>query len=390
MTSRKGFRFGLGLAAIALLAGCVAPGSGTGEDPTPAGSPSPPVADSAAPRHEAGPSTDAAPTTVVAGLDAPWSVAFTEQGTALVSQRDDGTVLELTGTGSGQAGAREVGEVEGVVHRGEGGLLGLAVWTEDGGEEWLYAYSTGVRGNRIQRFELTGEAGSLDLGAAQTVIEGLPAAGNHNGGRIGFGPDGMLYAGVGDAGDPTSAQDPDSLAGKILRLAPDGTVPGDNPDPGSPVYSRGHRNVQGLSWAEDGTMFATEFGQNTWDELNVIVPGGNYGWPEVEGSAGSGGTGAPGDLIDPVQQWRPSEASPSGMATLDGTLYIANLRGEVLRTVPVGDPTVSTLHWSGEHGRLRDAVVAPDGAVWVLTNNTDGRGDPAEGDDRILAFAPAP
>jgi glucose/arabinose dehydrogenase len=390
MTSRKGFRFGLGLAAIALLAGCVAPGSGTGEDPTPAGSPSPPAADSAAPTHEAGPSAHAGPTTVVAGLDSPWSVAFTDQGTALVSQRDDGAVLELTGTGSGQRGTREVGEVEGVVHRGEGGLLGLAVWTEAGGEEWLYAYSTGARGNRIQRFELTGEAGSLDLGAAQTVIEGLPAAGNHNGGRIGFGPDGMLYAGVGDAGDPNSAQDPDSLAGKILRLAPDGTVPEDNPDSGSPVYSHGHRNVQGLSWAEDGTMFATEFGQNTWDELNVIVPGGNYGWPEVEGSAGSGATGAPGDFIDPVQQWRPTEASPSGMAARDGTLYIANLRGEVLRTVPVEDPTVSTLHWSGEHGRLRDAVVAPDGAVWVLTNNTDGRGDPAEGDDRILAFVPAP
>jgi glucose/arabinose dehydrogenase len=395
MTHRKSLRYALGLAAIALLAGCVPPGSGTGENPTPANSPSPTATDSASPASDASSQGDAelpagaVPETVVGGLDAPWSIAFTGQGTALVSQRDDGTVLELTGLGTDRAGTREVGTVEGVDHGGEGGLLGLAVRSE-GDQEWLYAYSTAATGNRIQRFELTGEAGSLGLGASETVIEGLPAAGNHNGGRIAFGPDAMLYAGVGDAGDPASAQDLDSPAGKILRLAPDGSVPEDNPVPGSPVYSSGHRNVQGLAWDEDGTMFATEFGQNTWDELNVIEPGGNYGWPEAEGITGSGGTGASGGFIDPVQQWSPSEASPSGMAALDGTLYIANLRGQVLRTVPVRDPGTSTGHWAREHGRLRDAVVAPDGSVWVLTNNTDGRGRPAEGDDRILVFTPRP
>jgi glucose/arabinose dehydrogenase len=327
--------------------------------------------------------------TVVGGLDAPWSVTFTRQDVALVSQRDDGTILELAGVGTDEAGTRVVGTVEGVAHGGEGGLLGLAVRSDDG-IEWLYAYSTAAGGNRIQRFELTGDAGSLGLGAVETVIEGLPSAGNHNGGRIAFGPDGMLYAGVGDAGDPASAQDPDSPAGKILRLAPDGEIPQDNPDPGSPVYSSGHRNVQGLAWDEDGTMFATEFGQNTWDELNVIEPGGNYGWPEVEGISGSGEAGAAGGFIDPVQQWSPSEASPSGMTALNGTLYIANLRGQVLRTVPAEDPGTSTGHWAGEHGRLRDAVVAPDGTVWVLTNNTDGRGRPSEADDRILVFEPRP
>ncbi len=393
MTIRKALRGTLGLAAIALLAGCAPPGGGTGEGPTSAGSPSAPSADGTAREPvtsspaDADPPADASPATVVGGLDAPWSIAFTGRGTALVSQRDDGTILELTGVGAGEAGTRQVGTVEGVAHGGEGGLLGLAVRSDDG-REWLYAYSTAAGGNRIQRFELTGEAGSLGLGAAETLIEGLPAAGNHNGGRIAFGPDGMLYAGVGDAGNPASAQDPDSRAGKILRLAPDGTVPGDNPDPGSPVYSHGHRNVQGLAWGEDGTMLATEFGQNTWDELNVIEPGGNYGWPEVEGVAGSGGTGAAGGFIDPVQQWSPAEASPSGMAALDDTLYIANLRGQVLRTVPVEDPGTATAHWAREHGRLRDAVVAPDGTVWVLTNNTDGRGRPAGGDDRILAFTP--
>jgi glucose/arabinose dehydrogenase len=394
MSHRRVSRCALGLAAIALLAGCVPPGSGTGGNPTPAGSPSPAAADSSAPANDASshagaaPHAGATPQTLVGGLDAPWSVAFTSRGTALVSQRDDGTILELTGVGTDGAGTREVGTVEGVDHGGEGGLLGLAVRNGDDGREWLYAYSTATTGNRIQRFVLTGSPGSLGLGAAQTVIEGLPAAGHHNGGRIAFGPDGMLYAGVGDAGDPASAQDLDSPSGKILRLDPDGTVPADNPDPGSPVYSFGHRNVQGLAWDGDGTMFATEFGQNTWDELNVIEPGGNYGWPEVEGITGSGDAGTAGGFIDPVQQWSPSEASPSGMAALDGILYIANLRGQVLRTVPVQDPGTSTTHWAGEYGRLRDAVVAPDGTVWVLTNNTDGRGRASAGDDRILEFAP--
>ena len=157
------------------------------------------------------------------------------------------------------------------------------------------------------------------------VLDGLPAAGNHNGGRIAFGPDGMLYAGAGDAAQGDRAQDLDSLGGKILRMTPDGGIPDDNPFAGSLVYSYGHRNVQGLAWTEDGTMFATEFGQDTWDELNIIEAGGNYGWPIVEGQGGGD------EFIDPVQQWRPDAASPSGMAIIGGTIFIANLRGEVLR-----------------------------------------------------------
>lgn len=200
----------------------------------------------------------------------------------------------------------------------------------------------------------------------------------HDGGRIAFGPDGMLYATVGETGQAEDAQDLDSLNGKILRMTPDGDVPEDNSFEDSYVYSYGHRNPQGIAWAEDGTMFSTEFGANSSDELNVIVPGGNYGWPEAEGAAGDP------DYRDPARQWEPAEASPSGMAIVEGTIVIANLRGELLRTVPVADPSGSAEHFAGEYGRIRDVVVTPDGDLWLLTNNTDGRGDPSEGDDRVI------
>ncbi|MDN3241523.1 PQQ-dependent sugar dehydrogenase [Glycomyces tritici] len=312
-----------------------------------------------------------APEVVASGLEAPWSIAFHE-GTPLVSERDSGRVLELDAQGA----TREVAVVDGVAGGGEGGLLGLAVR-----EGFLYAYFTASDGNRIERFALEGTAGALALGAPQEILSGIPSAGNHNGGRIAFGPDGMLYATAGDAGDPGNAQDRESLAGKILRMTPDGAVPDDNPFPGSLVYTWGHRNPQGIAWDEDGTMWAAEFGQDTWDELNTIEAGANYGWPEVEGIAGNG------EYADPVQQWSPDDASPSGMAIAGGTAYIANLRGRRLRAVPLDDPGTSVEHYVEEYGRLRDVVTAPDGALWVLTNNTDGRGDPGPDDDRILRIA---
>ena len=312
--------------------------------------------------------------TIATGLEAPWSIAFLGE-TPLVSERDSGRILEVSGDGE----LREVGTIPGVAHAGEAGLLGIAVR-----DAHLYAYATTERDNRIVRLPLTGDAGALGLGRPETILDGIPAAAHHNGGRIAFGPDGMLYATVGDAGEPESAQDPESLAGKILRMSPDGSVPDDNPFPGSRVYTLGHRNPQGIAWAEDGAMYASEFGQNTWDELNEIEPGANYGWPEVEGIADEPGFVDSG-FVDPVQQWAPADASPSGIAILDGAIHIANLRGERLRSVPLDDPASSTERFSGELGRLRDAVVAPDGSLWLLTNNTDGRGDPESGDDRIVA-----
>jgi len=305
-----------------------------------------------------------APAEVVAsGLDAPWSIAV-HRDTVLISERDSGRILQLGADGE----TRELGVVDGVVHGGEGGLLGLAF--DSGGR--LYAYSTGESGNRIQRFD-----DPDDLGDADTILDGLPAAGNHNGGRLAFGPDGMLYASVGDAGDPSRAQDEDSLGGKILRITTDGDPAPGNPDPGSPVWSMGHRNVQGLAWTADGTMYATEFGQDTWDELNIIEPGANYGWPEVEGAGGEDR-----GFTDPVRQWRTDEASPSGLAIVRDVILVANLRGERLRALTAENPQSSVDLHTGD--RVRDVTVTPEGEIWMLTNNTDGRGDPGPDDDRIL------
>ncbi|MFI5720361.1 PQQ-dependent sugar dehydrogenase [Nocardia sp. NPDC051750] len=350
MTGRRFTGFIGPVLVAGVLAACT-PGPGTDPaGPTPAETPA------------------GAVTTITTDLAAPWSVAFHGQ-TPLVSERDSGRILELDTAGT----PREAGVIAGVAASGEGGLLGIAV--RDGS---LYAYYTAGSENRIERFRLTGEPGSLGLGARETLLAGIPAARFHNGGRIAFGPDGMLYATVGDAGDRGSAQDRNAPTGKILRMTPDGRAPGDNPFPGSRVYSYGHRNPQGLAWSPDGILYASEFGQDTWDELNVIEPGGNYGWPEVEGIAGRAG------FIDPVQQWRPDDASPSGMTVRNGTIYLANLRGERLRKIPLDNSATSTEQLVGEYGRLRDVTVTPDGSLWVLTNNTDGRGNPAPGDDRIL------
>ncbi len=275
------------------------------------------------------------------------------------------------------------GTVPGVVPGGEGGLLGLALHADQ-----VYAYATtrvgGRTENAVVRMTLGGDvaAGGLTLGAPEPVLSGIPGAGTHNGGRLAFGPDDMLYVTTGDARDTDSSQDPDSLGGKILRVTPDGAPAPGNPDPSSPVWTLGHRNVQGIGWDARGRMFASEFGQNRMDELNLIEPGNNYGWPLVEGVGGGPG------LTDPLVTWPTSEASPSGLAVTGDAVYLAALRGQRLWRVPlaaagdgavVGEPEAYLV---GELGRLRDVLVEAD-SLLLLTNNTTGPTS-GSGDDLLV------
>jgi glucose/arabinose dehydrogenase len=270
-------------------------------------------------------------------------------------------------------------EVPGVLASGEGGLLGLAASPRFATDNLVYAYFSGEQDNRIVRFRLDDAEAEPEV-----VFAGLARSTVHNGGRIAFGPDGLLYVGTGDAGRSAHAQDPASPNGKILRLTPDGSPAPGNPTAGSPVFSLGHRNVQGLAWDRRGRLFATEFGQNRFDEVNLIEPGGNYGWPDVEGRGDTAG----GRYIDPLITWSTGDASPSGLAIDGTTAYVAALRGERLWTLPVvtdglGEPEAAL---TGTYGRLRTVQIAPDGALWVTTSNTDGRGNVRDGDDRILRF----
>ncbi|MDJ0337815.1 PQQ-dependent sugar dehydrogenase [Cryobacterium sp. PH31-O1] len=325
------------------------------------------------------------PVVIASGLAAPWSILRLPDGATLISERDTTLVRELLPDGS----LRETGTVEAAEPNGEGGLLGLAFLADEaapGGDGWVYAYFSTATDNRIERMPLAGSPGSHTLGAPTVILSGIPRAGNHNGGRIAFGPDGLLYASIGDAGNTANAQDLDALGGKILRLTATGQVPAENPF-NTLVYSFGHRNPQGLAWDSRGQLWASEFGQNTWDELNRIVPGGNYGWPLVEGQAGDPA------YLDPEQQWSTDQASPSGIAIVNDTIFMASLRGERLWSIPITDasstdtPTEWFVH---SFGRLRDVVSGPAGTLWFVSNNTDGRGSPAAGDDRLYQVKVAP
>jgi glucose/arabinose dehydrogenase len=319
----------------------------------------------------AGDSALPAPEVVATGIEAPWGLAFLPGGEALVAERDTGRILQVV---AGQP-PRQVMQLANVEPSGEAGLLGLAVSPNYAADQLVYAYYTAANGNRIVRFRLGG--------AEEMVREGIAKATLHDGGRLAFGPDGMLYATTGDATNPATAQDRNSLNGKILRMRPDGSPPPDNPFPGSVVYSYGHRNVQGIAWDPSRRVWASELGANSRDELNLIRPGANYGWPAVEGQ----GTG--GGFTNPVVTWSTTEASPSGLAHWRGALYLAALRGERLWRVPVdgqGKTGAPESLLQGTYGRLRTVAVAPDGSLWVATSNRDGRGRVRQGDDRILRF----
>ncbi|MFE6105083.1 PQQ-dependent sugar dehydrogenase [Streptomyces laurentii] len=355
---------------LLLVVGCSAPATRPATTATTAASASPATTATAT---AAPPPAVRVAGTLTEDLKSPWGLAELPDGDLLVSSRDARTVTRIAVRDGHHT---SLGVVPGVTPGGEGGLLGLAY--RDG---TLYAYLTSATDNRIVRMRYGGAAGDR-LGAPEPVLTGIPKGFIHNGGRIAFGPDGMLYAGTGESGQRGLAQDKGSLGGKILRMTPDGRPAPGNPFPGSVVYSYGHRNVEGLAWDAAGRLWAAEFGQDTWDELNLVRPGRNYGWPLAEGRAGRSG------LTDPVAQWHPSEASPSGIAYARGSIWMAALRGQRLWRVPLAGTELSgrpRAFFTREYGRLRTVLATAGGrGLWLTTSNTDTRGTPRPGDDRIL------
>ena len=359
------------LCAMLPLAGC----SGLGNQPSP-------DTRTAAPRTTSPTTTSptaAGPTSVsqdvtpqaselLTGLTSPWGLVALKDGTLLISERDTGKILRADGSAT-----KLLRTVEDTAPSAEGGLLGLAITAD---ERRVFAYYTGAEDNRIVAMSWNGRS----LGEPEVILDGISKAGVHDGGRMVVGPDGHLYVGTGDAAESERAQDKSSLSGKILRVTVNGQPAPGNPF-GNEVFSLGHRNVQGLTFDEEDRLWASEFGRQDWDELNLIEKGKNYGWPRVEGSGEGDG------LTNPKVVWKTEEASPSGLAYWQGNLWMAGLRGERLWQIPVdgtdtGDPVA---HFQGEYGRLRTVVVSNDGqSLLMTTSNTDGRGDVQDGDDRLL------
>ncbi len=321
---------------------------------------------------------------IVAGLEVPWALAFAPDGALYLTERPGRLRLVRAGRLEPTPLATLL-----VAAVGESGLMGLALDPDFARTGRFYVCYTGGRNGRLtNRIVMLQRGADGAVGEQRVLVDDLPGATFHDGCRLKFGPDGKLYATTGDAGESRLAQRRDSLAGKILRLNPDGSIPGDNPFPGSAIYSLGHRNAQGLGWDTRGRLIASEHGPSGFpgghDEINLIQPGANYGWPEVAGKGGQG------RFVDPLVESGRDTWAPSGLAIHDGYVYVAALRGRrLLRMRLTADGVGEVTAWLvGTHGRLRDVVVGPDGALYITTSNRDGRGSPSAGDDRILRVMP--
>jgi glucose/arabinose dehydrogenase len=352
------------------------------------GSVSPPVATNSVSNNTPSQNTEDIPTeTIIAeNLDTPWALALLPDGKLLVTERF-GRVTIIDPTGKDKPVV--VGSIANVKEAGEGGLLGVAMHPDFSSNRYVYFYYTySAIGNdtlnRVIRMELNGRT----LENERTIVDRIPGASNHNGGRITFGPDKRLYIGTGDAQNPTQAQVTSTLGGKILRITDQGQTPADNPF-NNPVYSYGHRNVQGLAWDDAGTLWATEHGRSGiasgLDELNVIVSGSNYGWPEIEGDETQSGMVPPAYNSGSSDTW-----APSGAAFTNGSVYFSGLRGRALYQAVVSNGRVTDFkeHLTGKYGRIREVIATPDGMLYITTSNMDGRGSPQTGDDKIIRVNP--
>lgn len=319
------------------------------------------------------------PTIVAENLMIPWDMVFLPDNSILVSERGGNIVRITDGV---------VYPIEGVVHTGEAGLLGMALHPNFSENNFLYVYLTTSIGedlvNNIVRYTYRENTLTFD----RVIFDTIPASRFHDGGRIAFGPDGYLYVTVGDAQNEHAAQNPQSLAGSILRITAEGEIPSGNPF-GNAVYSYGHRNPQGLAWDGEGRLWSTEHGRSGirsgYDEVNLIEAGGNYGWPESEGDAVAAGTVAPAAHSSASATWAPASA-----VYYDGSIFFGGLRGEALYEAVLKDKEVVEVreHLSGAYGRIRTVAIGPDGNFYLTTSNRDGRGSPEANDDRIIRVDP--
>jgi glucose/arabinose dehydrogenase len=330
---------------------------------------------------------------VASGLEVPWGLAFLPGGDALITERP-GRVRLLR---QGKLLPAPVATLA-IGDSGEGGLLGIAAHPDVAKNGFIYLYLTAGNPakNRVERWRFDSAASRASR--VDVILEGIPAAQNHDGGRLRFGPDGMLYIGTGDGQQPEAAQDPKSLSGKILRLTPDGKVPADNPSPDSPVFISGIRNTQGFDWIDDKTLVISDHGpsgeykgRRGHDEVSVARAGQNLGWPTIYGCESGAG------MVQPSISWE--EANPPGGAALykgsgipqwRGSLLMGSLKGEHLHRVGLdagGQVTSHDVYLPGTHGRIREVIMGPDGRLWLTTSNCDGRGTCPPDKDRVLVIA---
>ncbi|WP_082232516.1 PQQ-dependent sugar dehydrogenase [Halobacillus massiliensis] len=306
-------------------------------------------------------------------LESPWDIEA-DGNQFFISERE-GTIARVE---DGQVVREPVETKEPIVQIGEGGLLGLKLHPDFQNNHLAFAYHTyeteeGSIGNRV----ITLTYNDREWREDSILIEEIPGNNFHNGGRIEISPEGFLFVTTGDAQEESLAQDEGSLAGKILRMTFTGNIPDDNPEEDSYVYSYGHRNPQGLGWSEDGELYASEHGPSNHDEINRIEPGKNYGWPLIVGDETGDG------LVSPLFETGNNTWAPSGIAIVDNKIYIASLRGSALRTLNLQGEDNQVV--TNDYGRIRDVELA-DGAIYFITNNTDGRGNADSNDDRLIRY----